>query len=92
MRRPVSALEAAVAALEPIVEETWPLPMWLPVLVLKATVAALEPIVEEIWPVAVLEAVVAALEPVLEEIEPVGMQPCLPLHCHRPQHCDQVVN
>jgi hypothetical protein len=52
MRRPVSALEAAVAALEPIVEETWP---------------------------------VAALEPIVEEIEPVGMQPCLPLHCHRPQ-------
>jgi hypothetical protein len=33
-----------------------------------------------------------ALEPVVEEIEPVGMQSCLPLHCHRPQHCDQVVN
>jgi hypothetical protein len=48
MRRPVSALEAAVAALEPIVEETWPLPMRLPVLVLKAVVAALELIVEEI--------------------------------------------
>jgi hypothetical protein len=38
-------LEAAVTALEPIVEETWPLPMRLPVLVLKAAVAALEPIV-----------------------------------------------
>jgi hypothetical protein len=62
MRRPVSALEAAVAALEPIVEETWPLPMRLPVLVLKVAVAALEPIVEEIWPVMVLEVAVAALE------------------------------
>jgi hypothetical protein len=63
-----------------------------PVLVLKAAVVALEPIVKEIWPVAVLEAAVAALEPVVEEIEPVGMQPCLPLNCHRPQRCDQVVN
>jgi hypothetical protein len=27
---------------------------------------------------------VAALELVVEEIEPVGMQPCLPLYCHRP--------
>jgi hypothetical protein len=42
--------------------------------------------------VAVLETAVVALEPVVEEIEPVGMQSCLPLHCHRPQHCDQVVN
>jgi hypothetical protein len=63
-----------------------------PVSALEAAVAALEPIVEETWPVAVLEAAVAVLEPVVEEIEPVGMQPCLPLHCHRPQHCDQVVN
>jgi hypothetical protein len=63
-----------------------------PVLVLKAAVVALESIVKEIWPVAVLEAAVAALEPVVEEIEPVGIQPCLPLHCHRPQHSDQVVN
>jgi hypothetical protein len=92
MRRPVSALEAVVAALEPIVEDTWPLLMRLPVLVLKVVVAALEPIVEEIWPVAVLEAAVAALESVVKEIGPVGMQPCLPLHCHRPQHYDQVVN
>jgi hypothetical protein len=88
----MSALEAAVAALEPIVEETWSLPMRQPMLVLKAAVEALEPIVEEIWPVAVLEATVAALEPVVEEIEPVGMQSCLPLHCHHPQHYDQVVN
>jgi hypothetical protein len=66
--------------------------MWRPVSALEATVAALEPIVEEIWSVAVLEAAVAALESVVEEIELVGMQPCLPLHCHRPQHCDQVVN
>jgi hypothetical protein len=92
MRRPVSALEAVVVALEPIVEETWPLPMKLPVLVLKDAVVTLEPIVEKIWPMAVLEAAVAALEPVVEEIESVGMQPCLPLHCHRPQHYDQVVN
>ena len=59
MRRPVSALEAGVAALEPVVDE--------------------------MGPVAVLEAVI-------EEIGPVGMQLCLPLHCHHPQHCDQVVN
>jgi hypothetical protein len=52
---------------------------------LEAAVAALEPIVEETWPMAVLEAAVAVLEPVVEKIEPVGMQPCLPLHCHRPQ-------
>jgi hypothetical protein len=61
MRRPVSALEAVVVALEPIVEETWPLPMKLPVLVLKDAVVTLEPIVEEIWPMAVLEAAVVAL-------------------------------
>jgi hypothetical protein len=66
--------------------------MRLPVLVLKAAVAALEPIMKEIWPVVVLEATMAALEPVVEEIEPVGMQSCLPPYCHRPEHCDQVVN
>lgn len=48
-------------------------------------VSALEPAVEAMGPVA-------ALDPVVEEMGPVGMQPCLPLHCHRPQHCDQVVN
>jgi hypothetical protein len=63
-----------------------------PVSALEAAVVALEPIVEETWPTAVLEATVATLEPVVEEIELVGMQPCLPLHCHRPPHCDQVVN
>jgi hypothetical protein len=69
-----------------------PVPIGRPVSALEVAVAALEPIVEETWPVAVLEAAVAALELVVEEIEPMGMQPCLPLHCHRPQHCDQVVN
>jgi hypothetical protein len=69
-----------------------PVPMRRPVSALEAAVAALEPIVEETWPVAVLEAAVVALEPVVEEIEPVGMQSCLPLHCHRLQHYDQVVN
>ena len=50
-------------------------------------VAALEPAVEAMGPVAA-----SALEPAVEAMGPVGMQPCLPLHCHRPQHCDQVVN
>ena len=49
-------------------------------------VSALEPAVEA------MERPVAALEPAVEAMGPVGMQPCLPLHCHRPQHCDQVVN
>jgi hypothetical protein len=51
MRRPVSALEAAVAALEPIVEETWL------VAVLEAAVAALELAVEEIEPVGPISRV-----------------------------------
>jgi hypothetical protein len=61
-------------------------------------VAALEPAVEAMGrPVSTLEPTVeamgpvAALDPVVE-MGPVGMQPCLPLHCHRPQHYDQVVN
>jgi hypothetical protein len=45
----------------------------------------LEPAVEAIGPVA-------ALDPVVEEMGPVGMQLCLPLHCHCPQHCDQVIS
>jgi hypothetical protein len=45
MRRPVSVLEAAVAAREPIVKEIWP------VAVLEAAMVALEPVVEEIEPV-----------------------------------------
>ena len=61
------------------------MPMRQPVSVQEATVAALEPVVEEMGPVVVLEAVV-------EEIGPVKMKSCLPLYCHRPQHCDQVVN
>ena len=62
-------------------------------------VSALEPAVEAMGPVAALEPAVeamerpvSALEPAVEAMGPVGMQPCLPLHCHRPQHCDQVVN
>ena len=91
--RPVSALEPAVeamgpvAALEPAVEA------------MERPVAALEPAVEAMGPVAALEPAVeamgrpvSALEPAVEAMGPVGMQPCLPLHCHRPQHCDQVVN
>ena len=57
-------------------------------------VSALEPAVEAMErPVAALEPAVEAMErPVAAMERPVGMQPCLPLHCHRPQHCDQVVN
>ena len=76
-----------MSALEPAVEAMGPVAALEPAVeAMERPVSALEPAVEA------MERPVAALEPAVEAMGPVGMQPCLPLHCHRPQHCDQVVN